>query len=101
MFGSFLLPISKTLSYLHLSSLTWSTYAVLSKTICPLTYLENWFLSNAGLVTYKGSFLGEYISDLIYFSQIKEFEMIVLFTSFIILNAIQYAIFFGKKFEKF
>ena len=66
MFGSFLLPISKNLSYLHLSSLAWSTYAVFSKTICPLTYLENWFLRKASMKSYSNSFIEQYLIPIVY-----------------------------------
>ena len=49
-FGAFIYFINSKLLYIHFLSLIWGCYAVLTKTICPLTYLENWFLKKLELI---------------------------------------------------
>ena len=42
--GSLLCLIKIKLLIVHLFSVAWGVYIELSGQICPLTYLENWFL---------------------------------------------------------
>ena len=97
-FGFLCLFINKYVCLIHIPSFAWASYAVFTKTICPLTYLENWFLSNAGLHTYGGSFVSEYIFKMIYLSEFKEFE--ILFGFLLAINLIFYIFFFGEKKHK-
>ena len=94
-FGFLCSIINKYFCLIHIPSFAWAGYAVFTKTICPLTYLENWFLANAGLQTYRGSFVSEYIFELIYLSDIREYE--ILFGFFVAINIIFYFFFFWKK----
>ena len=96
-FGFLCLQINKYFCLIHVPSLAWAGYIVFTKTVCPLTYLENWFLSNAGLQTYRGSFLSEYIFELIYLTDIKELEILLLFSLLVVINLIFYAFFFFRK----
>ena len=94
-FGFLCLLINKYFCLIHIPSLVWGGYAVVTKTICPLTYLENWFLSNAGLNTYEGSFISEYIFKLIYLPEVRNFE--ILFSFLVVINVIFYFFFLWKK----
>ena len=55
-FGGLLFFVSKKIVYVHVPALIWGTYIELTHTVCPLTYLENWFLKKAGLTAYSESF---------------------------------------------
>ena len=59
--GSFLCLIKTKLLIVHLFSVAWGVYIELSGQICPLTYLENWFLKKAGLIGYNEGFVSKYI----------------------------------------
>ena len=50
----------------HLPALAWGLSTEFFGIICPLTYLENYFLTRAGDVGYAGDFLGQYLLFLIY-----------------------------------
>ena len=51
---------------LHLPALAWGLSTEFFGIVCPLTYLENYFLKKAGDVGYTGDFLGQYLLFLIY-----------------------------------
>ena len=51
---------------LHLPALAWGLSTEFFGIICPLTYLENYFLMRAGGLGYTGDFLGQYLLFLIY-----------------------------------
>ena len=65
-FGSFFIFIKFKFIFLHLPSLFWGIYIEFSHSICPLTYLENWFLGKAGTSFYTGGFMEHYIYNIIY-----------------------------------
>jgi hypothetical protein len=54
------------LRWLHIGSLCWGVLAELLPGTCPLTYLENWFESRAGIQPYQGGFLLHYLDKLVY-----------------------------------
>ena len=53
-------------AYVHLPALAWGLSTEFFGIICPLTYLENYFLMRAGDLGYDGDFLGQYLLFLIY-----------------------------------
>ena len=55
-FGGLLFFIFSKIIYIHLPALLWGIYIELTNSICPLTYLENWFLYKAELRTYSNDF---------------------------------------------
>ena len=69
--GSLLCFLQKKLLIIHLLSITWGVYIELSGKICPLTYLENWLLKQAGLVGYEG-FISKYIFKIVYPTGLNE-----------------------------
>ena len=52
-FGGLFFFISSKIIYIHIPVLFWGIYIELTNSICPLTYLENWFLYQGGLNTYS------------------------------------------------
>ena len=65
-FGGLLFFIFSKIIYIHFPALLWGIYIELTNTICPLTYLENWFLYHAELNTYSNSFINNYLFSIIY-----------------------------------
>ncbi len=53
-------------AFVHLPALAWGLSTEFFGIICPLTYLENYFLTKAGDLSYTGDFLDQYLLFLIY-----------------------------------
>ena len=53
-------------TFVHLPALAWGLSTEFFGLICPLTYLENYFLTRAGDLGYTGDFLGHNLLLLIY-----------------------------------
>lgn len=64
--GGLLFFIFPKIIYIHLPALFWGIYIELTSSICPLTDLENWFLDQAGLITYDNTFIDHYLFPIIY-----------------------------------
>ena len=54
------------LRWFHIGSLLYGILLELFLWACPLTYAEQWLLRRAGLSSYRDSFLGHYLEELIY-----------------------------------
>ena len=54
------------MSWIHIGSLLWGIFTELMPGICPLTTLENWLESQAGVQPYQGGFLLHYLDALVY-----------------------------------
>jgi hypothetical protein len=91
-FGAFIYFINSKLLYIHFLSLIWGGYAVLTKTICPLTYLENWFLKKAGLDIYSDGFIQQYIFSIIYPTSLSDGAILFLIIFIICINVVFYLI---------
>ena len=65
-FGALIFFILKKIVYIHVPSVIYATYIELSHSICPLTYLENWFLRKAGMKSYTNNFIEHYLITLVY-----------------------------------
>ena len=65
-FGGLLFFIFSKVIYIHFPALIWGIYIELTSSICPLTYLENWFLYQGQLRTYSNNFILNYILPIIY-----------------------------------
>jgi hypothetical protein len=50
----------------HLAAVGYSVAIEIYGWICPLTYLEQWFLKKAGRYSYEGDFITHYLEKLIY-----------------------------------
>ena len=65
-FGALLVFASKKITFIHIPSVIYGAYIELSHSVCPLTYLENWFLRKAGMKSYSNSFIEQYIIPTVY-----------------------------------
>ena len=65
-FGGLFFFIFSKIIYIHFPALIWGIYIELTGSICPLTYLENWFLYQGGLTTYSNNFINNYLFPIIY-----------------------------------
>ena len=65
-FGATLFFIKKKVIFFHFPALILGIYIELKNLVCPLTYIENWFLEKAGLETYAHGFIQNYLSPIVY-----------------------------------
>ncbi len=98
-FGGGLFFIFPKIIHIHLPSLLWGIYIELTNSVCPLTYLENWFLYKGGLSTYSDDFINNYLFPIIYPEGLTAEIQIYLGISLIIINILIYGLIF-KKFKK-
>src|SRR6516162_872743 len=64
--GTLLTRTRPILRWLHIASLVWGIGAEVLPGVCPLTSLENWLESQAGVQPYQGGFLLHYLDALVY-----------------------------------
>jgi hypothetical protein len=69
----------------------------LTQSICPLTYLENYFLTKANLASYSTSFIQKYLYAIIYPINLTEKIQITLGISLLIMNGIIYGFIIKRK----
>ena len=91
-FGGLLFFLSKKIIYLHVPALIWGIYIELTHSICPLTYLENWFLQKANLMTYSEGFIKNYLLPIVYPSNLTEELQIFFVIILIVINMIIYGL---------
>src|SRR6266568_6733545 len=65
-FGALLVRSRPILRWLHIASLVWGILTELLPWPCPLTVLENWLESKAGVEPYQDGFLLHYLDKLVY-----------------------------------
>jgi hypothetical protein len=65
-FGVLLTRRRPFLRWLHFVSLSWGVLVDILSWTCPLTRLENWLRSRAGLSPYQGGVLLHYLDALVY-----------------------------------
>ena len=65
-FGAVLTCSRPLLRWLHIVSLMWGILTELLLWPCPLTTLENWLETKAGIEPYQGGFLLHYLDKLVY-----------------------------------
>ena len=98
-FGSLTYFVNSKLLYIHFLSLMWGIFAILTQTICPLTYLENWLLKKAGLDFYSDTFIQQYIFSIVYPIALSDKARLFLIIFTICLNFSLYIIIL-KRFRK-
>ena len=95
-FGALLFFIATKIIFIHIPVLIWGSYIELTHSICPLTYLENWFLHKSNLTTYSEGFIQNYLVPIIYPTYLTKDLQIYLGIALIILNMIIYGFIIGK-----
>ena len=99
-FGGLLFFIFSKVFYIHLPALLWGIYIELTNSVCPLTYLENWFLNKAELATYSNGFINNYLYPIIYPEGLTNNIQIYLGITLIVINILIYG-FILKNFKRF
>ena len=87
--------------FIHIPTLIWGSYIELTHSICPLTYLENWFLRKANLTTYSEGFIQNYLVSIVYPASLSKDLQIYLGIGLIVINMIFYGFIISKLKKKF
>ena len=91
-FGGLFFFIFSKIIYIHLPALLWGIYIELTNSVCPLTYLENWFLYKGELTTYSNDFINNYLFQIIYPKGLNAEIQIYLGISLIVINILIYGL---------
>ena len=100
-FGALLFFVAKKIVFIHIPAIIWGTYIELTNSICPLTYLENWFLQKANLTTYSEGFIQNYLVPIVYPANLTKDIQIYLGIGLIVINLVIYVFIFGKMKKNF
>ena len=100
-FGALLLFASIKIIFIHIPAVIWGSYIELTNSICPLTYLENWFLHKANLTTYSEGFIQNYLVPIVYPMNLTKDLQIYLGIALIVLNIIVYVLIINKLIKNF
>ena len=95
-FGALLFFVSTKIIYVHVPALIWAIYIELTHSICPLTYLENWFLQRSNLATYPEGFIQNYLVPIVYPMSLTEDLQTNLALAIIVVNIIIYGLIIRK-----
>ena len=99
-FGGLLFFIFSKIIYIHLPAVLWGIYIELNNSVCPLTYLENWFLYKGELTTYSNNFINNYMITIIYTDGLTNEIQIYLCIYLIVINILIYGLIY-KNFKNF
>jgi len=95
-FGALLFFVVKKIVFIHIPALIWGSYIELTHSICPLTYLENWFLDKANLTIYSEGFIQNYLVPIVYPADLTKDLQIYLGITLIVVNIIIYGFILNK-----
>ena len=71
-FGGFLALRSLAWLWPSIATVLYSAYVTLASFTCPLTTLEKWLLEAGGKEPYEGSFIAQYLHDVLYPAQYEK-----------------------------
>ena len=89
-FGALLFFVTTKIVFIHIPAFLWGSYIELTQSICPLTYLENWFLHKANLTKYSEGFIQNYLIPIVYPANLTKDLEIYLGIALIVVNMIIY-----------
>ena len=95
-FGALLFFVVKKIIFIHIPAFIWGSYIELTHSICPLTYLENWFLNKANLTMYPEGFIQNYLVPIVYPVDLTKDLQIYLGITLIVVNIIIYGFILNK-----
>ena len=95
-FGALLFFVSTKIVFIHIPAIIWGSYIELTHSICPLTYLENWFLHKANLTTYSEGFIQNYLVPIVYPTNLSKDLQIHLGITLLVINIIIYGLIISK-----
>jgi hypothetical protein len=96
-FGGLLFFIKPWILYFHIPAFLYGVYVELTQGICPLTYIENYFLTKENLASYSTSFIQNYLYAIIYPMNLTKETQISLALALIITNGIIYGFIIKRK----
>ena len=96
LFGALLFFVKTKIIYIHVPALIWGIYIELTHTVCPLTYLENWFLQKASLTIFPEGFIQNYLVPIVYPKNFAEDFQTYLAMVLIVINIIIYGLIINK-----
>ena len=95
-FGALLFFVTTKIIFIHIPAFIWGSYIELTHSICPLTYLENWFLNKANLTIYSEGFIQNYLVPIVYPADLTKDLQIYLGITLIVVNIIIYGFILNK-----
>ena len=95
--GALLFFIKPWILYFQIPAFLYGVYVELTKSICPLTYIENYFLTKANLTSYSTSFIQNYLYAIIYPINLTKEIQISLAIALLIINGIIYGFIIKRK----
>ena len=95
-FGALLFFVATKIVFIHIPAFIWGSYIELTHSICPLTYLENWFLNKANLTIYSEGFIQNYLVPIVYPADLTKDLQIYLGITLIVVNIIIYGFILNK-----
>ena len=95
--GALLFFIKPWILYFHILAFLYGVYVELTQSICPLTYIENYFLTKANLASYSTSFIQNYLYAIIYPINLTKEIQISLAIALLIINGIIYRFIIKRK----
>ena len=90
--GGLLVLRSRGWAVLHLPAVAWGAFAEITRTVCPLTPLENSLRLRAGDAGYAGGFIEHYVIPLIYPEALTARTQVVLGLTVLAVNVVVYAL---------
>ena len=90
--GGLLVLRSRSWAALHLPAVAWGAFAEITRTVCPLTPLENSLRLRAGDAGYAGGFIEHYVIPLIYPEALTARTQVVLGLTVLAVNVVVYAL---------
>ena len=96
-FGGLLFFIKRWILLFHIPAFLYGVYVELTQSICPLTYIENYFLTKANLASYSTSFIQNYLYAIIYPINLTKEIQISLAIALLIINGIIYGLIIIRK----
>ena len=99
-FGALLFFVLTKIIYVHVPALIWGIYIELTHSVCPLTYLENWFLQKANLTAYSEGFIQNYLVPIVYPKNLTDNLQIYFAIVLIAANMIMYGLIISKSKKK-
>jgi hypothetical protein len=84
--GGFLALRRPWIAFLQIPAAAWGAFVEIFGKVCPLTYLENYYLVKAGGEGYTKSFVGHYLMPLVYPSGLTREIQYLLAAAVVLLN---------------
>ena len=90
--GGLLVLRNPRIAWIHVAAAVWGVAIEYLGWICPLTPLEIWLRTRAGLVRYSGGFIEHYLEPVLYPLGLTRHIQFVLGTLALVINILAYAL---------